>query len=498
MSAVLLSMVRAMCDEKNLEPEVVFEAIEHALAAAVRKNHKVDIEARVEIDRATGQYKTFRRWEVMDDEEEIEEPDRQIYLSAAKEDDSDVEIGGWVEEPIPNVELGRITAQTARQVVTQKVREAERARVIREFEPRVGSMVFGQVKRLDRGDAIVEIGGVEATLFRSNSIPNDGLRVGDRIRAILKEVRHDTRGPTLILDRTSPKLLIDLFNLEVPETREGFVKILHAARDPGQRAKIAVHSDDPRIDPIGACVGVRGTRVQSVSNEIAGERVDIIRFSQNAVQFVINALAPAQVDGIDVDEEKHSMDIAVSDSQLSQAIGRGGQNVRLASELTGWTLNILTSSAAEEKASKESDERREHLKSELNMDDDVALILVQEGFRNLEDIVYTTKEDLLKIEEFDESLVVDILDRAQNVMLMRAISGGGSDSGNTPDETLLTMSGMDEGTAWMLARYGVCTMEDLAESAVDEIAEAGISEERAAELIMTARAPWFEELDVET
>lgn len=510
-------MVRVLSDEKGLETEVVFEALEFALAAAARRDYREDIDVRVQIDRADGSYETFRRWEVVelngeddqeqdqdeeqdqDDEQEqgLEFPDRQLTPEQALERGEKVDIGDFVEEKIPSTGIGRISAQTAKQVIMQKVREAERARIIEEYQPKVGSMVFGQVKRMERGDAIVEIDGVDAILFRSLSIPRDGLRTGDRIRAILKEVRSETRGPSLVLDRTSPELLVHLFRLEVPETREGLVEIICAARDPGQRAKIAVHSDDPKVDPIGACVGVRGARVQSVSGEIANERIDIVKWSPNAVQFVINALAPAVVQGMDVNEESHSMNVVVSDEELSQAIGRSGQNVRLATDLTGWTLNIMTQSQADDKSAEENLKRQSSLMSELNVDDYVAEILVQEHYYSLDDIVYSSKENLMKIEEFDEKLVDEIIDRAQNALLAEAISRSEASEDESPRDDLLGMEGMDEETAWLLARNGIRSMEDLANCASDELEELNIDEERASALIMKAREPWFEEPESE-
>ena len=371
------------------------------------------------------------------------------------------------------------------------MREAERRQICEEYEPRVGEMLSGTVKRTDRGDTVVDVGGVEALLPRSRMIPREALRPGDRIRAILHEVRSEARGPQLVLDRVCPELLIKLFQLEVPEAGEGIINILAAARDPGARAKIAVRSNDRKIDPVGACVGIRGARVQSVSNEIAGERVDIIPWSEDPPSFVINALAPAVVESIILDEDAHSMDVVVQESQLSQAIGRGGQNVRLASELTGWELNIMTDTVAAEKAEKEAGELREKLKTALDVDDDVADILVQEGFTSLEEVAFVPKQELLEIEEFDEALVDELRSRASDSLLTQAIA---TEEANTPQEDLLTMDGMDDATAHLLASRGVRSMEELAEYAADELTElTGIEEARAAELIMTARAPWFEQ-----
>ncbi len=497
MASNLLAMVGMLSDEKSLGTEVVFEALEIALAAATRKDYIEEVEIRVQIDRTTGDYETFRRWEILADEEEIEFPHRQITVPQANERGYDLQVGDVVEEPVKSADIGgRIAAQTAKQVITQKVREAERARIYADYHPRIGSMVFGQVKRMDRGDAIVDIDNIEAILYRNLSIPKDGLRTGDRIRAILKEVRTDTRGPSLVLDRTCPELLIELFNLEVPETREGLVKIVRAARDPGQRAKIAVHSDDPKVDPIGACVGVRGARVQSVSNEIAGERVDIVKYSESSAQFVMNALAPATVKGMDVRERDRTMNVVVPDQELSQAIGRGGQNVRLATELTQWNLNIMTQTEADEKQAEDAQEKRTALMSELEVDEDVAEILVQEGMSTLDDIVHASKDRLMSIEEFDEELVNEIMDRAQNIMLIRMVTRFETPADRSPQEDLITMEGMDDETAWLLAKNEIYSMEDLANCASDELVDLGVDGTRAATLIMTAREPWFVEQPV--
>lgn len=487
----ILLMADVVSREKGLEKEVIFQAIEAALATATRKRHRDDIEARVSIHRDTGQYDTYRQWEVVEDEEELEFPTRQIHLAEAAKINPEISVGGFIEEPLNPVEFGRIAAQAAKQVIHQKVREAERRQICEEYEPRVGEMLSGTVKRTDRGDTVVDVGGVEALLPRSRMIPREALRPGDRIRAILHEVRSEARGPQLVLDRVCPELLIKLFQLEVPEAGEGIINILAAARDPGARAKIAVRSNDRKIDPVGACVGIRGARVQSVSNEIAGERVDIIPWSEDPPSFVINALAPAVVESIILDEDAHSMDVVVQESQLSQAIGRGGQNVRLASELTGWELNIMTDTVAAEKAEKEAGELREKLKTALDVDDDVADILVQEGFTSLEEVAFVPKQELLEIEEFDEALVDELRSRASDSLLTQAIA---TEEANTPQEDLLTMDGMDDATAHLLASRGVRSMEELAEYAADELTElTGIEEARAAELIMTARAPWFEQ-----
>lgn len=490
----VLMVVDAVSREKGVEKETIFQALEAALATATRKRYAQDIDARVHIHRDTGAYDTFRRWEVVPDElEALEFPDRQVKLAEAQQKNPDIQVGGFIEEPIPAVEFGRIAAQAAKQVIMQKVREAEREQIVNQYAPRKGEMVTGVVKRLERGDAIVDLGNAEALLAKTTMIPREGLRPGDRIRALLEDVKSVPRGPQLFLSRTSPQLVIELFKLEVPEASEGLIQILAAARDPGLRAKIAVSSRDPRIDPIGACVGMRGSRVQAVSNELAGERVDIIQWSDNPAQFVINALAPAEVLSIVVDEETHAMDVIVDEKQLSQAIGRGGQNVRLASELTGWELNIMTEQAAQEKGQSEAQNAIKLFMESLDVDENVASILVQEGFANLDEVAYVPKQELLAIEEFDDDLVEELRNRARDVLLTRAIAQEEKISMAEPAADLLEMEGMDEHTAHLLASQGIKTREELAEQSVDELLEVeGMTEDRAKELIMTARAPWFE------
>ena len=495
MTNEILLMADVLSREKSVDKDVIFEAIEAALATATRKRHREDIDARVSIHRDTGNYDAFRRWEVVDDDEELEFPMRQIRLTQARIDQPDLEIGEFIEQPLEPVEFGRIAAQAAKQVIMQKVREAERERVVAEYSPRMGEMISGVVKRVERGDAVVDIGGAEATLPKSAMIPREGLRPGDRIRAILRDVRPAARGPQLFLDRVTAELLLKLFRLEVPEAGEGIIEILSAARDPGLRAKIAVKSNDSKVDPVGACVGIRGSRVQSVSNEIAGERVDIIKWSEDPAQFVINALAPAEVESIVVDEEKRSMDVVVDERQLSQAIGRGGQNVRLASELTGWEINILTDQEAVEKVENESVEVRKMLMEQLDVDEDIAVILVQEGFTSLDEVAYVPRQEMVDIEEFDEDLVDELRRRAEDALVTRAIVEEEILKNAEPEADLLEMDGMDEHTARLLASKDVKSMEDLADCAVDEVLEIIPSMERtrAEELIMTARAPWFAE-----
>lgn len=489
----VLMVVEVVSREKGMEKETIFQAIEAALATATRKRHKGDIDARVSIHRETGAYDTFRRWEVIaDDVETVEFPDRQVRLSEAREKNPNLQVGEFVEEPIPAVDFGRIAAQAAKQVIMQKVREAEREQIVNLYKDRVGEMVTGVVKRLERGDAVVDLGNAEAQLPKNSMIPREGLRPGDRLRALLEEVKSMPRGPQLFLSRTAPKLLIELFKLEVPEAGEGLIKLHGAARDPGLRAKIAVSSSDPRIDPIGACVGMRGSRVQSVSNELAGERVDIIQWSENPAQFVISSLAPAEVQSIVMDEETHSMDVIVDEKQLSQSIGRGGQNVRLASELTGWELNIMTEETAQQKGASEAENAKKLFMENLDVDENVATVLVQEGFTSLDEIAYVPKQELLGIEEFDEDLVDELRNRARDVLLTRAIAQEEKLSMAEPEKDLLEMEGMDEHTARLLASRGIKTREELAEQALDDLLEIeGISEERAKELIMTARQIWF-------
>ena len=491
----ILMIVDAVSREKGVDKEIIFQALEAALATATRKRHKGDIDARVAIHRNIGTYDTFRRWEVIADETEvIEFPDRQIKLTEARAQKPDIQVGEFIEEPLEPVEFGRIAAQAAKQVIMQKVREAERDQIVTQYKDRKGEMVTGVVKRLERGDAVVDLGNAEALLSKSAMIPREGLRPGDRIRAFLEDVKSVPRGPQLFLSRTAPNLLVELFKLEVPEAGEGLIKIHAAARDPGLRAKIAVSSSDPRIDPIGACVGMRGSRVQSVSNELGGERVDIILWSDNPAQFVINSLAPAEVLSIVVDEELHSMDVIVDEKQLSQSIGRGGQNVRLASELTGWELNIMTEESAQEKGTSEAANAIKLFMELMDVDENVATVLVQEGFTNLEEVAYVPKQELLAIEEFDEELIDELRNRARDLLLTRAIAQEEKISQAQPAQDLLEMDGMDEHTAHLLASHDIKTMEELAEQAVDDLLEIeGMTEARAKELIMTARAPWFVE-----
>lgn len=496
MNKEILMVVDVVSNEKGVSKEIIFEAIEAALASATKKLNREDIEVRVAIDRQTGDYETYRCWEVMDDdvEEPLEFPTRQIKLQEAREKQADIQVGQFIEEPIPSVEFGRIAAQTAKQVIVQKVREAERSQVVDAYQDRVGEMVSGVVKRVERGNVVLDLGNnAEALITRDKLIPREAVRPGDRMRAYLYEVSTETRGPQLLLSRTAPELLVELFKLEVPEINEGLIEIINGARDPGARAKIAVKANDPRIDPIGACVGMRGSRVQAVSNELGGERVDIILWDENPAQYVINAMAPAEVASILVDEEAHSMDVAVDEENLSQAIGRGGQNVRLASDLTQWELNVMSVEEADEKNDAEAQALQALFMEQLDVDEEVAIILVQEGFSSIEEVAYVPEGEMLKVEEFDEDLVTELRERARDVLLTRAIVSEEKLVDVEPAEDLLNMEGIDDALAYELASRGIVTMEDLAEQSVDELMVINdMDEERAGKLIMTARIPWFE------
>ena len=505
MSKEILMVVDAVSNEKDVDRDIIFGAIEAALATATRKKNRGDIDVRVDIDRHDGSYRTYRRWEVMGETDEegnplygLEFPSRQVTLEAARamEPDQDIQIGDYIEEEIDSVEFGRIAAQTAKQVIVQKVREAERAKVVEAYRDRVGELITGVVKRLSKGSVILDLGGnAEAEIPKQELIARESVRVGDRLRGLLFEIKEEYRGPQLQVTRSRPEFLIELFRLEVPEIGEGLIDILGAARDPGSRAKIAVQARDARTGPVGACVGMRGSRVQAVSNELAGERVDIILWNENPAQFVINAMAPADVVSIVVDEDRHSMDVAVREDNLSQAIGRGGQNVRLASQLTGWELNVMDENQAAEKSREEAVKYVEGFMKDLDVDEEVATILVQEGFTSLDEVAYVPIEEMLAIDEFDEDIVNELRDRASDALLTRAIASE-EELEVEPQEDLLTMDGMDEELAYKLAKLGIATMEDLAEQATDDLLEIeGMDEKRAAELIMTARAPWFEEAE---
>lgn len=494
MSKEIMMVVDAVSNEKGVDKEVIFEALEAALASATRKKHGEEWDVRVSINRKTGDYDTFRRWKVFaDDSKELEVPDRELRLEDALDVDAKAVAGGYVEEPMESVSFGRIAAQQAKQVIVQKVREAERAQVVDAYLDRVGQLVSGVVKRVDRNGIYVDLGGnAEGFVSRQDMIMREQVKPQDRIKAYLKEVRSEPRGPQLFLTRSAPEFLIELFKLEVPEVGQGLIQILGAARDPGIRAKIAVKSNDNRVDPVGACVGMRGSRVQAVSNEIAGERVDIIPFDENPAQFVINAMSPAEVISIVVDEDSHSMDIAVSEEKLSQAIGRGGQNIRLASQLTGWELNVMTESDAEAKSESEARTLVENFMKQLDVDEDVATILVQEGFSTVEEVAYVPQGELIAIEEFSEDIVKELRSRARDVLLTQAIASEESLDSQLPADDLLLLEGMQPDLALALASRGVRTREDLAEQAIDDLLDIqGLTAEEAGKLIMKAREHWF-------
>ncbi len=497
MSKEILLVVDAVANEKAVPKHVIFEAIEAALASAAKKRYVEDVAIRVAIDRATGDFETFRRWEVVADDAVMESPDRQIRLMDAVDVKPDAKVGEFIEEKIANADFGRIAAQAAKQVIVQRVREAERAQVVEAFKDRVGELVTGIVKRVERNNIYVDLGGnAEGFIPKEKAIPRENVRPGDRIRGYLYEVKHELRGPQLFISRTAPEFMMALFKLEVPEVGQDLVTIMGAARDPGDRAKIAVRANDNRTDPIGACIGMRGSRVQAVSNELNGERVDIVLWDSNPAQFVINAMAPAQVESIIVDEEKHSMDIAVAETELSKAIGRGGQNVRLASKLTGWQLNVMTSADVQAKTEAEQEAARQLFQEKLEVDAEIASILVQEGFSSIEEIAYVPASELLAIEEFDEDIVEELRARARDALLTAMLAQEEQADAEGPAQELLDLEGMDEATAFALAERGVRTLEDLADLAVDEITDIdGVDEARAAALIMAARAPLIARLE---
>jgi N utilization substance protein A len=494
MNKNVLLVVDAVSNEKGVDKNIIFEAIEAALASATRKRHGDDIDVRVAVDRETGQYSTFRRWQVLEDGAEMESANRQVFLADAREKQGGIQVGEFIEQPMESVEFGRIAAQVAKQVIVQKVREAERAQIVSAYQSRIGELITGIVKRVERGNVIMDLGNnAEAMIARDEVIPREPMRTGDRVRGLLYAVRPEPRGPQLFVSRTAPKFLIELFKLEVPEVGQGLIELKGAARDSGLRAKVAVQAKDKRIDPVGACVGMRGSRVQSVSNELAGERIDIVLWDDNPAQFVINAMAPAEVESIVVDEDTHSMDIAVAEDKLAQAIGRGGQNVRLASELTGWTLNVMTEHEADAKSEAEGDALKKMFTEQLNVDEEVAAVLVQEGFSSVEEIAYVPVQEMAKIEEFDEAIVEELRNRARDALLTKAIAKA-EKGGPEAEQDLLELDGMDDELAEKLAAAGVLNRDALADLATDELVEmTGLEEKRASELIMAARAHWFED-----
>jgi N utilization substance protein A len=490
MSREVLLLVDALAREKNVAREVVFGALESALASATKKRFKEEVDVRVSVDRMSGESESFRRWQVVPDGE-LEDHDVQIILSEAQKQIPDIQVGDFIEEELEPVDLGRIGAQAAKQVILQKIRDAEREQIINDFLARGESILSGTIKRMDREGAIVESGKVEARLPRDQMIPKENLRVGDRIRAYVAKINREGRGPQLFLSRTAPDFIRHLFANEVPEIEQGLLEIKAAARDPGVRAKIAVHSNDRRVDPIGTCVGVRGSRVQAVTGELAGERVDIVLWSEDPAQFVIGALAPANVSSIVVDEDKHSMDVVVDEDNLALAIGTGGRNVRLASELTGWQINIMSAEESQAKSAGERHAVRELFMAKLDVDEEIADILIDEGFTTVEEVAYVPINEMLEIQSFDEDTVNELRNRARNALLTEAIAT--EEKIGTTAEDLLSLEGMDRDLAAKLADAGVHTRDELAELAVDELVEAtGIDEERAKDLIMKARAHWFE------
>ena len=493
MSKEVLLVVESVSNEKGVPADVIFEALEVALATATKKRFEDEVDLRVEINRQTGAYETFRRWTVVE-EDDLDDPAIETWPSKVALTHPGANVGDVVEEKIDSIEFGRIAAQTAKQVIVQKVREAERAQVVDAYRERLGEIISGTVKKVTRDNVIVDLGNnAEALLAREDIISRETFRVGVRVRALLKEIRTENRGPQLILSRTAPEMLIELFRIEVPEIAEGLIEVMAASRDPGSRAKIAVRSKDKRIDPQGACIGMRGSRVQAVSGELGGERVDIVLWDDNPAQFVINAMSPAEVAAIIVDEDAHAMDIAVGADNLAQAIGRGGQNVRLASQLTGWTLNVMTESDIQAKQQAETGDILRNFIDELEVDEDLAQVLVDEGFTSLEEIAYVPLEEMLNIDGFDEDIVNELRARAKDRLLTKAIATEEKLADAHPAEDLLSLEGMDKDLAMELAVRGVITREDLAEQSIDDLLDIdGIDEDRAGKLIMAARAHWFE------
>jgi N utilization substance protein A len=491
MSREILLLVDALAREKNVNKDVVFVALEMALASATKKRFSDDADVRVAVDRETGDFESFRRWQVVADEA-VENAPQQIPLSEALKQHADIQLEEYIEEPLEPIEFGRIGAQAAKQVILQKIRDAEREQILQDFLGRGEKLVTGTVKRIERGNAVIESGRIEAVLPRDQMIPKENLRVGDRVRALLLRIDRNIRGPQLVLSRTAPEFIIELFRLEVPEIEENLLEIKSAARDPGVRAKIAVHTNDKRIDPIGTCVGMRGSRVQAVTGELGGERVDIVLWSADPAQFVIGALAPADVSSILVDEEKHSMDVVVDEANLAIAIGRSGQNVRLASELTGWTINLMSEDESAKKHQEESAGIRSTFVEKLDVDEEVADILIQEGFSSLEEVAYVPINEMMEIEAFDENTVNELRSRARNALLVQEIASEEKVEGVDPE--LLALEGMDSQIAAKLAESGVKTRDDLADLATDDLIEiCAMDAERAKALIMKAREHWFAE-----
>lgn len=496
MNKEILLVVEAVSNEKGVEKDVIFEAIELALATATKKRYEDEENADifVNIDRKTGEYETFRRWMIVDNES-VPALGTDLTYEEAQEINPDLNPGDEYVEEVESIAFGRIGAQAAKQIIVQKVREAEREKIVDSYRDKMGELVNGTVKKVTRDNVIVDLGNnAEALLPRENLVAREVFRMGDRVRALLDEIRTEVRGPQLILSRTSPKMLIELFRIEVPEISEEVIEIRGAARDPGSRAKIAVKTNDKRIDPVGACVGMRGARVQAVSGELGNERVDIVMWDDNPAQLVINAMAPAEVASIVIDEDTHSMEVAVAEENLAMAIGRGGQNVRLASELTGWELNVMTEEEAGAQQEQEASKYIDLFVNTLDVDEDLAIELVNEGFTTLEEVAYVPLEEMLAIEAFDDELVEELRRRAKDALLNAALASEEQLEKGEPAEDLLNMEGMDKHLALVLASKGISTMEDLAEQSIDDLMDVeGMDEERAGKLIMTARAPWFED-----
>lgn len=490
MNRELLMLVDAISREKSVDRDVVFGAVEAALASATKKLYEGEVDLRVSIDRETGEYETFRRWHVVPDEAGLQLPDAEILLFEAREQIGDIEVDDYIEEPVESVPIGRIGAQAAKQVILQKIRDAEREQLLNDFLSRGEKIFVGTVKRMDKGDLIVESGRVEGRLKRNEMIPKENLRTGDRVRAVIAEVDPTLRGPQIVLSRSAPAFMVELFRQEVPEIEQGLLEIKSCARDPGSRAKIAVLSHDKRVDPIGTCVGVRGSRVNAVTNELAGERVDIVLWSEDPAQFVIGALAPANVVSIVVDEERHAMDVVVDEENLAIAIGRGGQNVRLASELTGWRINIMTAEESQAKQAEESNTIRALFMDKLDVDQEVADILIEEGFTSLEEVAYVPLQEMLEIEAFDEDTVNELRTRAKDVLLTMEIAK--EEKVEEVSQDLRDLEGLDGELIAKLADGGIHTRDDLADLAVDELTEmTGMDDVRAKALIMKAREHWF-------
>jgi len=490
MSREILMLVDALAREKNVDRDVVFGAVEAALASATKRLYEGEVDVRVQIDRETGEYESFRRWHVVPDEAGLQQPDSEILLFEAREQIPDIEVGDYIEEPIESIAFGRIGAQAAKQVILQKIRDAEREQILNDFLARNDKIFNGTVKRLDKGDVIVESGKVDARLRRSEMIPKENLRVGDRVRAVITKVDRTARGPQIEISRTAPEFMIELFRMEVPEIEQGLLEIKSCAREPGVRAKIAVVSHDRRVDPIGTCVGIRGSRVTAVTNELGGERVDIVLWSEDPAQFVIGALAPANVQSIVVDEEKHAMDVAVDEENLALAIGRTGQNVRLASELTGWQINILSAEESVARTNQEMEAMRRLFVDKLDVDQEVADILIAEGFTSLEELAYVPINEMLEIEAFDEDTVNELRERARNALLTQELAR--EQKLEEVDPALKSLEGLSTEELGLLAEAGVLKLDDLADLATDELAAILHTDDaRAADLILKARAHWF-------